>query len=133
MGTRQDLESYLMASSYLCEELADSTWVVRDPSQPEDRIVVRLEDNLVVLRLNVLSLSAVQNRGALFEALLRLNASDMAHGAYALAGEQVVLVSAHRLDTLDEEELRSSVDDFILAVQNHHAVFKTHCEVGGTV
>lgn len=131
MRTRQDLESYLMASSYLCDEIAEGTWVVRDPQQPGERIVVRVEGDLVVLRMNVMALSRVARREALFETLLSLNASEMVHGAYALANEHVILTNAHRLQTLDEEELRATVDDFALAVRNHHGLLKAFCDEEG--
>ena len=131
MRTRQDLERYLMASAYLCDEVAEGTWVIREPQQPEERIVVRVEGDLVVLRLNVLPLARVGQREALFEKLLSWNASDMAHGAYAISNDQVILTAAHRLETLDEEELRASIDDFVLAVQNHHGLLKAYCADGG--
>lgn len=127
MRTHQDVERYLQESPYAHEELSEGTWLVRDPSQPGERIVVRVEDDLVVFRLKVLELASVLKREALYEALLRLNASDMAHGAYALSGEHVVLTSAHRLDTLDPEELRATLDDFTLAVQNHHEALSAYC------
>ena len=131
MRTQEDLESYLMSSSYLCEVLSEGTWLVRDPSQPQDRIVVRVEGELVVLRLKVLELSAVVRREGLFEQLLRFNSSEMVYGAYALSGDHIVLTSAHRLATLDDEELRASVDDFVLAVQNHHGALRAFCAGGG--
>ena len=40
---------------------------------------------------------------------------------------KAILTNAHRLQTLDEEEFRASVDDFVLAVQNHHELLKTFC------
>lgn len=127
MRTRQDLETYLLDSPYACDEVADGTWLVRDPGQPGENIVVRVEDDLVVYRLKVLSLERVSDRTGLFECLLRLNASDIAHGAYALADGHLVLTAVHQLGTLDEEELRATVDDFVLAVQNHHSTLQRFC------
>lgn len=127
MRTRQDLETYLLDSPYACDEVADGTWLVRDPGQPGENIVVRAQDDLVVYRLKVLTLDKVKDRPGLFECLLTLNASDIAHGAYALADGDVVLTAAQPLSTLDEAELRATVDDFVLSVQNHLSTLQRFC------
>lgn len=128
MRTRQDLETYLLDSPYAVEEIASGTWMVRDRSQPPgETIVVRIEGELVVYRIKVLELARVKDRLGLFECLLSLNASDLAHGAYAIADEHVVITNAQRLDTLDVEELRATIDDFVLAVQNHHSTLARYC------
>lgn len=127
MRTRQDVENYLLTSPYACEEVADGTWLIHDRSQPEDTIVLRIEGELVVYRLKVLDASHIKDPAGLYKRLLELNGSDMAHGAYALSEGNVVLTSVARLGTLDPEELQSMVDDFILAVQNHHRELKAFC------
>ena len=127
MRKQQDLESYLLDSPYAAEEVADGTWLVRDPSQPGENIVVRVEGELVVYRMKVLDLGKVKDQPGLFEHLLSLNATDLAHGAYAIADEHVVITAAQRLDTLDFEELRATIDDFLLAVQNHHTALARFC------
>ncbi|MDD9940700.1 MAG: hypothetical protein OXU20_06530 [Myxococcales bacterium] len=127
MRTQQDLEKYLFDSPYASEEVADGTWLVRDPSQPEDTIVVRAEDDLIVYRLKVLSASQIKDAPGLHKRLLQLNGADIAHGAYALVNGDVVITAVARLDTLDAEELRSTIDDFVLAVQNHRATLKGYC------
>lgn len=128
MRDRQDFERYLLGTNYLVEELGEGTWLVREPSQPEDRLVVRVEAEFVVVRLKVMELAGVEEREALLEQLLRYNVTEVAHGAYGLADDAVVLVSARGLRTLDPEEFEGTVDDFVLAVQNHRSALKALCK-----
>ena len=55
MRTRDDIEAFLTQSGYVHEEVAEGTWLVQDPAASE-RIVVRLEQDLVLYRLKVLEL-----------------------------------------------------------------------------
>ena len=119
MRTRDDLEAYLTASSYRHEQVAEDTWLISDTSEAGN-VVVRIQDNWVIFRLKVMTLAATTKREALFEKLLSLNASDLSQAAYALMDGEVVLTSAHRLDTLDLEELRETLDEFSMAVATHH-------------
>lgn len=125
MRTRDDLEAYLSASSYRHEQVADDTWVVSDPSSEGGKVVVRIEDGWVIFRLKVMALSEGVKREALFEKLLSLNASDLSQVAYALMDGEVVLTSAHRLETLDLEELQGTLDEFSLVVATHHNMLQS--------
>ena len=127
MRTREDLESYLLDAGMAHEEVAQNTWLVRDPENRGGRIVVRLEDDLVLFRLNVLGLDKVKDRAQLFEKLLRLNAADMVHGAYGLADDHVVLTSIMLLETLDRAEFRAVLDDFSLALGKHRETLAAFC------
>lgn len=127
MRTRQDLESYIDSSDYLHEEVADGTWLLRDRDMPGERIVVRADEAFVVFRLKVLAPDAIKDRPGLFEHLLGLNANGLSHGAYALVDGAVVLTNVHRLDTLDLEEFRGTVDEFTLAVATHRDQLSRFC------
>jgi hypothetical protein len=126
MRTRDDIEAFLANSGYVHEEVADGTWLVHDPGTPE-RIVVRLEEDLVVFRLKVLELSRVKKREELLRKLLELNASDMLHGGYGIADGAVVLTAVMRLETLDQGEFGGTIDDFVLAVTKHREVLASFC------
>jgi len=125
MRTRDDLEAYLSASSYRHELVAEDTYVVSDPSSNAGHVVVHIQDGWVVFRLKVMTLSKGAKREALFEKLLTLNASDLSQLAYALMDDEVVLTSAHRLETLDLEELQGTLDEFSLVVTTHHSMLQS--------
>lgn len=126
MRTRDDIESYLRGSGYRHEEVSDGTWIVQDATTPGARIVVRLEQDLVLFRLSVMPLAEVKRKAELFESLLRLNASDMVHGAYGIADDTVVMSCVLRLEALDLSEFRGTIDDFALALTRHRDELGTY-------
>ena len=62
------------------------------------------------------------DREQLYEELLRLNAEDLVHGAYALEGDHVILIDTLEVDTMDLEELRASFEAIGLALVQHYKV-----------
>ena len=128
MRTREDIEAYLSRSNPPHKEVAEDTWLVSDPSDARDNIVVRVTDGLVIFRLKVLELEVdpAARRAALFENLLRFNAEDMVHGAYGLVNGDLVMVATLRLENLDYNEFVAVLEDFILAMSNHHERLAAH-------
>jgi len=124
MRTREDIESYLMRSGIAYEALddaEDAMWIVRDHSSG-GTILVRLAGPIVFFRSKVLRLGVVNDPEKLFRKVLELNASDMVHGSYGISGEDIVLTCALRLENLDYNEYQGTIDDFSLALTNHHTV-----------
>jgi hypothetical protein len=68
----------------------------------------------------VLELREVDDKAALFEELLTLNASDLVHGAYGISDGAVVLTCALQIENIDYNELQGVLDDFSLALANHY-------------
>lgn len=122
MRTHEDIEAYLARSGHPHREVADDTWLVTDPSDGRERIVVRLADGLVLFRLKVLERDRIEpaQREQFFEQLLRLNAEDMVHGAYGVADDDVVITATLRLENLDFSEFLGTIDDFTVALNNHY-------------
>jgi alpha-ketoglutarate-dependent taurine dioxygenase len=122
MRTREDIEAYLSRSGHPHKELAEDTWLVTDPSEERDHVVVRLAEELVIFRMKVLTLERVdpKRREEFYETLLRLNAEDMVHGAYGLADGDLVVTATLRLEHLDFTEFSGTLDDFSVAVTNHY-------------
>jgi len=123
MRTREDIESYLMRSGTAYEAVGGDehpTWMVKDHSS-NGTILVRLAGPIVFFRSKVLRLDTVTDRTGLFETLLNLNATDMVHASYGIGGDDVVLTCALRLENLDYNEFQGTIDDFSLALTNHHA------------
>lgn len=120
MRTKADLEAYLRTSGQAVDDVAENTWVVRDPYDASKRIAVALNDGIVLFRLKVMSLADVKkNRDKLFTKLLELNASEMLHGAYGVADNAIVITCALRMEDLDMSEFRATLDDFAIALTNH--------------
>lgn len=122
MRTREDIEAYLIRSGHPHKEVAQDTWLVSDPSDAADQIVVRVTEGLVIFRLKVLEMKKVRNevRERFFETLLRLNADDMVHGAYGIADDDLVMIATLRIEHLDYEEFSGTLDDFSIALTNHY-------------
>jgi hypothetical protein len=121
MISRDKVDSYLVKLSLTFQEANPGTWVIRDPQKGIENLLVVLADPLVVLRLHVMDVPATGTE-ALFEKLLRLNATDMVHGAYAVDGKAIIIIDTLEADTMDLEEFEASIDAIGLAVAQHYRV-----------
>ncbi len=125
MTSREKIESYLVKSSLTFEETGPASWVVRDRDKGIENLVIMLVDSLVVMRITVMSLPPTR-RDALFEEMLRLNATDMVHGAYALDGSDVIIIDTLEADGMGAEEFQASVDAIGLALAQHYRVLSKY-------
>ena len=125
MIPREKVEGYLVKLSLTFQEAGTGSWVVRDSEKGINDLLVILADHLVILRINVMEAPAA-GREKLFEELLRLNATDMVHGAYALDGRNVVIVDTLEADTLDLEEFQASIDAIGLALAQHYRILSKY-------
>jgi hypothetical protein len=120
MRSREDIESYLARAEVPYEEVGeDGMWLVHDSSFGEN-IAIKANGPLLLFRVKVLELREVEDRAALYEELLRLNAADLVHGAYGISEGSVVLTCTLQLENLDYNELQGVLDDFSLALANHY-------------
>ena len=131
MVTREDLESYLIRMDAEFEEVDEGMFLVR-PENGGAAIVVHYSDPVLVVRMKVMDLPARSDGlGDLYETLLRLNVSDVIHGAYGLEERTLILSDTLQLETLDFEELRASLDSVQLAASSHLSRIKALAGVGG--
>jgi len=120
MRSRDDIESYLARAQVPYEEVGDNgMWLVRDRSLGEN-IAIKAAGSLLLLRVKVLDLREIVDRAPLYEELLKLNASDLVHGAYGISEDAVVLTCTLQMENLDYNELQAVLDDFSLALANHY-------------
>lgn len=120
MRSRDDIESYLTRAEVSYEEVGDDgMWLVRDGSLGEN-IAIKAAGSLLLFRVKVLDLREVVDRAALYEELLRLNVSDLVHGAYGVSEDAVVLTCTLQMENLDYNEIQAVLDDFSLALANHY-------------
>lgn len=115
------VESYLISLEIQYEEISPSAWLVNDETRGLSQVVITQADPVVAIRTKVMRAPG-ERRLELFETLLRLNATDLLHGAYALEGDDIVLVDNLELETLDRSELEASLDAVGFALAQHYAV-----------
>ena len=119
MADPAKIESYLLSLSLTYEEVGDQTWVINDDEKGLENVLVILANPVVIIRVKVMAIPD-KEREQLFEQLLRLNQSDMIHGAYALEGDDVILLNTLVGETLDVEEFQATLDAIGLALAQHY-------------
>jgi hypothetical protein len=120
MVNGQDIEGFLIKMGVSYDELGRNTWMIRDNDLQLDNLVVTLNDPVVVFHVRLMTIPATCDRLALFEELLRLNATEMLHGAYGLDGNDVVATDTLQAENLDFNEFQASVDALNLAITAHY-------------
>ena len=119
MADSARIESYLLSLSLTYEEVGDQTWVINDDEKGLENVLVILANPVVIIRVKVMAIPD-KEREQFFEQLLRLNQSDMIHGAYALEGDDVILLNTLVGETLDVEEFQATLDAIGLALAQHY-------------
>jgi hypothetical protein len=118
--TQEDVENYLLALGRTFET-AGGTLVVNRVSG-STAIAIRVQPPIVEIHAVIgAPPNDVSQKLALFQRLLELNASDLAHAAYALEQNQIVLISSLSLDNLDQNELEAVMADIDMALLRHLA------------
>jgi hypothetical protein len=115
------VESFLIGLEIQYQELAPNAWLVNDDVRGLRQVVITVADPVVVIRTKVME-APQSHRLELFETLLRLNATDLLHGAYALDGNDIVLTDTLESETLDKSELQASLDAIGFALAQHYPV-----------
>ena len=120
MVTREDLEGYLIRLDADFEEVAEGMFLVEPESGAP--VVVHHSDPVLVIRMKVMDLpERTEAMSDLFETLLRLNATDVVHGAYGIEENELILSDTLQLASLDFEELQASLESVQLAASSHLA------------
>ena len=119
MAEKSKVESYMINLSLTFNEIGKNTWLINDEEKGLEQVIVVVEEPLVIIRVKVMIIPQ-QNQVELFEELLRLNASDLVHGAYALENENVLLVDTLVHNSMDLEEFQASLDAIGLALAQHY-------------
>ena len=117
--TRQRIESFLRVLNLSFDELDADTWVINDEDRGVENLIVVHEEPVIIFRLKVADVPP-GDHCALYEELLRLNGTDLLHGAYALEGTSVVLMNTLLSETIDIEEFQATLDAISLSVAEHY-------------
>jgi hypothetical protein len=120
MVNAADIEGYLIKMGVSYDEIADKTWMIRDDAEAVDNLVVTLNEPVVLFHVKLLEVPAECDRLKLFEELLRLNATEMLHGAYGLQGNSVVATDTLQAENMDFNEFQASVDALNLSITSHY-------------
>lgn len=120
MVSGQDIEGYLIKMGVSYDELAQNTWMIRDAEDQVENLVVTLNDPVVLFSVKLAEIPPGCDRLRLFEELLRLNASEMLHGAYGLDGNAIIATDTLQAENMDFNEFQASVDALNLSITTHY-------------
>jgi hypothetical protein len=119
MAGLNKVEDFLIALGVSYEEPAPGTWIVEDEAKGIPKLFVSYADPVVIIRAQVMPAPA-KGREAFYAELLRLNYEGLLHGAYALEGEQVVLLDTLEYEDMDKSEFEASLDAIGFALSEHY-------------
>jgi hypothetical protein len=119
------VESYLMDLGISYQETSSGTFFIDDAEKGLPGVIVTIDEPIVIVRARVMTIPSTK-RAELYEALLRLNASDMVHGAYALDGQDIVLLDSLEYSTMDREEFEAALDYISLALSRHYSILGSY-------
>lgn len=126
MADHAKIERFLNSLSLIYEDVVgEDTWIINDDEKGLENIIVILADPVVIVRVKVMTVPGA-NREQFFEQLLKLNQSDMIHGAYALEGEDIILLNTLVAETLDFEEFQATLDAIGLALAQHYQMLSSY-------
>lgn len=121
MAGMTKVESYLMDLDVAYQEASPTAFFVDDQAKGLPGITITLDDPIVLLRAKVMPLPSTR-RAELFEKLLRLNGTDMVHGAYGVDGDDIVLIDTLEYGTMDKPEFEAALDSIGLALSRHYGI-----------
>ena len=121
------VEDYLISLGVSYEEPQADTWLVEDPGKGLPAIVISHAEPVVILTAKAMRIPT-KNREAFFYELLKLNYSGLLHGAYAIEGEDVVLMDTLEYDGMDKEEFEASLDAIGFALSEHYPVLSRYMD-----
>jgi len=125
MTATEKIEAFLINLGITFQQMSENSWLIHDAEKGLDQVVVIAEDPLVIIRVKVMPIPQ-KKREEFFERLLRLNSSDVVHGAYGLADNYVILIDTLQYATLDLEEFQASLDAIGLALAQHYPVLSDY-------
>jgi Domain of unknown function (DUF1821). len=113
------VEDYLISLGVSYEEPQPGTWVIDDADKGFPCVAVSYVEPVVIVTARVMKLPT-KDREPFYADLLKLNYSGLLHGAYALDGDEVVLIDTLEYDTMDKEEFEASLDAIGFALSEHY-------------
>lgn len=112
------IEQYLTHLALSYESDGQDVWVIHEPEKGLGQVFVSCVSPVVSIRTKLMDVPS-EDRLAFCEELLRLNL-ELLRGAYALEGNNAVLVDSFPEDELNLERFQSSLDSIGLTVAEHY-------------
>jgi hypothetical protein len=126
MDSPELIDDYLIRSGLEFDTVDEGMWIIHDDIDHVDNIVVSYSPPIVVFRVKLMdSPRDPEARGALFEQLLRLNATAMVSGAYALEDGAVIATETLQSENLDLNEFQAAIDGLTQAIVEHYDQLKS--------
>lgn len=119
------IEQYLIDLMFTYQQIDENLWLLDDEEHSLQGVAVMQAEPLVIVRAEIMDIPK-DNLLELYKKLLELNATDMIHGAYALANGKIILVDSLIYNTMDFEEFRASLDSFSLALTQHYPILSKY-------
>jgi hypothetical protein len=121
MAGLNKIERYLIDLGIAYEEPQAGTWLVEDSAKGLPQIFVSYADPVVMIHAHVMA-APVKDRENFFAELLKLNYEGLGHGAYALEGDEIVLIDTLEYNDMDKSEFEASLDAIGLALSEHYPI-----------
>ncbi len=119
MAGLNKVEEFLIALGVNYQEPQPGAWLVEDPEKGLPAVLISHAEPVVVVSARVMK-APPGDREAFFAKLLRLNYDGLTHGAYALDGDDVVLIDTLEYDTMDKAEFEAAIDAIGFALTEHY-------------
>ena len=133
MVSREDIESWLdrlTQEGASTREVEPGLWIVKPGGSLDIDVVVHHSPPVMVLRVKVMTVPDDDGRCAtLNRRLLELNATDLVHGSYGIAADDIVLTEALELEHLEYEEFLAAYESMTMALASHLRELSTFREV----
>ncbi len=121
MNGLNKIEQFLIELKIEYQEISPGAFLVNDRSRGLVQVVAAFDDPIVVIRAKAMDVPK-DKKLELFETLLKLNAEDVTHGAYAIEKNEIILVDTLEYATMDRSEFEASLDSIGFALGKHYKI-----------
>ncbi|MFA5624226.1 MAG: YbjN domain-containing protein [Bradymonadales bacterium] len=125
MKTNEDIERYLIEMNLPYVTLEQGVWKLDNDEEGVDNILIIHTEPIIVFRINLMDVPK-NSKEALYEELLRLNATEMLGGAYGIEDGKVIIIDTLQSENLDFNEFQAAVDSLTLALTEHFEILKKY-------
>jgi hypothetical protein len=114
LTTKAHIEGYFEELGFSYENRGENVWIGKmDENDPT--VAVAYAPPLLILRMKLMDIPESDNLEEFYRVLLEMNGSDLDHGAFAIEGQNVIVVDTLQVENLDQNELQASIDSVNLA------------------
>jgi hypothetical protein len=119
------IEQYLIDLMITYRQVDNNLWLLEDEDRSLQGVAIMQADPIVIIRAEIMDIPE-NNLLELYEKLLKLNAADIIHGAYALDNKRVILIDTLNYETMNCEDFREVLDSFSFAFSEHYPVLSVY-------